>query len=101
MKRQGDGGDDGLGVQVQAAGEGRDVGQVRCPRCVGLFAKPGRVAGVGAKQDGKVADKAGNARHLRTGAGRTPMVRAALAGYEQASAAGHAGEDLHAIAALY
>jgi 3-hydroxyisobutyrate dehydrogenase-like beta-hydroxyacid dehydrogenase len=32
---------------------------------------------------------------------RTPMARAALTGYEQASAAGHASEDLHAIAALY
>jgi DNA-binding transcriptional LysR family regulator len=33
--------------------------------------------------------------------GQAPMARAALAGYEQASAAGHASEDLHAIAALY
>ena len=33
--------------------------------------------------------------------GQAPMARAALAGYEQAGAAGHAGEDLHAIAALY
>jgi 3-hydroxyisobutyrate dehydrogenase len=32
---------------------------------------------------------------------QAPMARAALAGYEQASAAGHAGEDLHAIAALF
>lgn len=33
--------------------------------------------------------------------GQAPMARAALAGYEQAGAAGHAGQDLHAIAALF
>jgi 3-hydroxyisobutyrate dehydrogenase-like beta-hydroxyacid dehydrogenase len=43
------------------------------------------------------------AKDLRylTALGETPMARAALAGYEQASAAGHADDDLHAIATNY
>jgi hypothetical protein len=69
VKRQGDGSDDGLGVQVQAAGEGVDVRQVRCSRRVGLFAEPGLVGGIGAQQSGEVADQAGEAGHLGAGGG--------------------------------
>jgi hypothetical protein len=53
MKRQGDSGDDGLGVQVQAAGEGVQMREAAGPGGLGLVLEPGLVGGVRPEQGGE------------------------------------------------
>jgi hypothetical protein len=67
MKRQGDRGDDGLGVQVQAAGEGVQARQVLGAGSLGPVLEPGLVSGVWAKQGDEGADQGGEAGHLGAG----------------------------------
>ena len=66
--RKGERGGGGLDVQVQAAGEGVHVGQVRIPRGGDPLAEPGVVARVGSQQAGEGAGQSGQGGHLRAGA---------------------------------
>jgi hypothetical protein len=71
VKRQGDGGDDGLVVQVQAAGEGVQTREVADPGGLGPIPEPGRVRGVRPEQGGEGADEGGEPGHLGAGRGET------------------------------
>ncbi len=53
MKRRGDGGDDGLLVQVRAAGDGVQMREVAGPGGLGLVLEPGLVGGVRPEQAAK------------------------------------------------
>jgi hypothetical protein len=72
VKRQGDGGDRGVDVQVQAACEGVDVRQVAGPGGLGPVLEPGFVGGLWLEQGGEGADEAGEAGYLGAGGGGGP-----------------------------
>jgi hypothetical protein len=67
--REGERGGGGLDVQVEAAGEGVQVGQVGGVRAGGPLLEPGVVAWVGVRQGREGRDEAGQGGHLGAGCG--------------------------------
>ena len=79
--REGERGGGGLDVQVQAAGEGVQVGRVGGARAGDPLLEPGVVAWVGGQQGREGDDEAGQGGHLGAGCGELGE-RLVLAGGE-------------------
>ena len=78
MKRQGDGSDHGVDVQVQTAGKGVHIRQIAGPRRLGPVLECGLVRGGWREQAGEGADEDGETGHL--GAGSSQLAEQRLLG---------------------